>query len=155
MLGGVDAGPGTLLVRRVGYAPWSDVVDVMPGLDRSVTVELAPLPLQLDSLTVVAAPGAISISGEQLAARGGDLGRALDGWEGVVVRRTGSGGPASPQLRGGGPDEVLVLVDGFAVNDPFTGRADLARLSSREVDRVTLLPGAQTVRAGKPRGGRA
>lgn len=148
ILGGVSPGRAALLVRRVGYTPWSDVVDVMPGLDRAVTVELAPLPLQLDSLTVVAAPGAISISGEDLAARGGDLGRALDGWEGVVVRRTGSGGPASPQLRGGGPDEVLVLVDGFAVNDPFTGRADLGRLSSREVDRVTLLPGAQTVRAG-------
>ncbi len=148
VLGGVSPGRATLLVRRVGYAPWSDVVDVMPGLDRDITVELAPLPLRLDSLTVVAAPGAISISGEQLMARGGDLGRALDGWEGVVVRRTGSGSPASPQLRGGGPDEVLVLVDGFAVNDPFTGRADLARLSSREVDRVTLLPGAQTVRAG-------
>ena len=148
VLGSVPPGRATLSVRRLGYAPWSDVLDVVPGLDRTVTVELAPLPLQLDSLTVVATPGAVSMTREELEARGGDLGHALDGWEGVAVRRTGSGGPASPQLRGGGPDEVLVLVDGFAVNDPFTGRADLGRISSREVDRVTLLPGAQTVRAG-------
>jgi hypothetical protein len=96
----------------------------------------------------VATPGTLSISGEELVVRGRDLARALDGWEGVIVRRTGSGGPASPQLRGGGPDEVLVLVDGFAVNDPLSGRADLGRISSHEVSRVTLLPGAQTVRAG-------
>lgn len=148
VLGAVPPGRGMLEVRRVGYTPRTEVVDVVPGLDRNVTVELSPLPLRLDSITVVASPGAISISGEELASRGGDLARALDGWEGVVVRRTGGGAPASPQLRGGGPDEVLVLVDGFAVNDPFTGRADLGRISSREVDRVTLLPGAQTVREG-------
>lgn len=148
VLGALPAGRGMLAVRRVGYAPWSEIVDVVPGLDRSVTVELSPLPLRLDSITVVATPGTISISGEELTARGRDLARALDGWEGVIVRRTGSGGPASPQLRGGGPDEVLVLVDGFAVNDPLSGRADLGRISSHEVNRVTLLPGAQTVRAG-------
>ncbi|MGH7498329.1 MAG: TonB-dependent receptor, partial [Gemmatimonadales bacterium] len=148
LLGAVPPGRGTLLVRRVGYTPWADVVDVVPGMDRTVNVELSPLPLQLDSVTVVASPSAISISGKELAARGSDLARALDGWEGVVVRHTGSGAPASPQLRGGGPDEVLVVVDGFAVNDPFTGRADLGRISSKDVDRVTLVPGAQTVRAG-------
>jgi len=43
---------------------------------------------------------------------------------------------------------VLVLVDGFPVNDPLTGRADLSRIASREVAEVTLVPGAQTVRAG-------
>lgn len=148
VLGAVAPGRGRLEVRRLGYAPWSEMVDVMPGLDRSVVVDLSPVPLRLDSITVVAAPGTISISGAELTARGHDLARALDGWEGVVVRRTGSGGPAAPQMRGGGPDEVLVLVDGFAVNDPLTGRADLGRIPSHDVDRVTLLPGAQTVRAG-------
>ena len=148
VLGALPPGRGTLSVRCVGYSVWNEVVDVVPGLERSLTIALTPLPILLDSLMVIAAPGAVSISGRELAVRGGDLGRALDGWEGVAVRRTGSGGPASPQLRGGGPDEVLVLVDGFAVNDPLTGRADLSRIPSREVDQVTLLPGAQTVRAG-------
>jgi outer membrane cobalamin receptor len=144
----VAPGRATLSVRRLGYTPWAEVVDVVQGLDRMVTVELRPAPMQLDSVTVVATQGEISISGEELATRGRDLARALDGWEGIAVRRTGSAGPAAPQLRGGGPDEVLVLVDGFAANDPFTGRADLARIQSREVDRVTLLPGSQTVRQG-------
>lgn len=148
VLGALPSGRARLAVRRVGYTPWLEIIDIVPGLDRSITVELSPLPLHLDSITVVATPGTISISGAELAVRGQDLARALDGWEGVAVRRTGSGAPASPQLRGSGPDEVLVLVDGFAVNDPLTGRADLGRISSHDVDRVTLLPGAQTVRAG-------
>jgi outer membrane receptor protein involved in Fe transport len=120
---------------------------VVPGLDRTVTIALEPLPVLLDSVTAVGPSGAIAIAGPELERRGGDLARALDGWEGVVVRRAGTG-PATPQVRGGGPDEVLVLVDGFPVNDPFTGRADLSRISSREVAEVTLLPGAQTVRSG-------
>ncbi len=145
--GNVPPGRVELRIRRIGYAPSREVLELVPGLERTATVELEPLPVQLESLTVAAAAGAITIAGADLERRGGDLARALDGWEGVVVRRAGNG-PASPQVRGSGPDEVLVLVDGFPVNDPFTGRADLSRISSREVAEVLLLPGAQTVRAG-------
>jgi vitamin B12 transporter len=148
VLGSVPPGRVRLEVRRIGYAPWSTVLDVEPGLDRSLRVVLAPAAVALDSITVVASTPGITIQGDELVGRGQDLGRALDGWEGVVVRRTGSGAPAAPQLRGGGPDEVLVLVDGFALNDPLTGRADLSRIPSRDVERVTLVPGAQTVRSG-------
>lgn len=148
VLGSVPPGRVRLEVRRIGYAPWSAVLDVVPGLDRTVRVALVPAAVELDSISVLAAGQGLTIGGNELAARGADLGRALDGWEGVVVRRTTSGAPAAPQLRGGGPDEVLVLVDGFALNDPLTGRADLSRIPSRDVEKVTLVPGAQTVRAG-------
>jgi vitamin B12 transporter len=147
VLGNVPPGRLELRVRRIGYAPARQVLELLPGLERSVDVALEPLPVRLDSVTTTATTAGIAIGGAELERRGGDLARALDGWEGVVVRRAGNG-PAAPQLRGSGPDEVLVLVDGFPVNDPLTGRADLSRISSREVDAVTLLPGAQTVRAG-------
>jgi vitamin B12 transporter len=146
--GSVAPGRAALRVRMIGYGPWSMVIDVVPGLDRRVDVALAPVPVPLDTIVATATAGGISISGIELTRRGSDLARALDGWEGMVVRRTGSAGPAAPQVRGGGPDEVLVLLDGFAINDPLTGRADLSRISSREVERVTLVPGAQTARAG-------
>ena len=146
--GSVPAGSRLLEVRRIGYHPWTGPVDISPGLDRDVIVALRPLAYRLDSLTVTGEPGSIAIGGDELTRRGHDLGRALDGWEGVVVRRTGSGGPAAPQMRGGGPDEVLVLVDGFAVNDPLTGRADLSTIPTGEVEQVTLLPGIQTARMG-------
>jgi vitamin B12 transporter len=145
--GSVPPGRLELRVRRIGYTPLRRVVELMPGLEQTVSLALEPVPVRLDSVTVTTAPDAIAILGQDLVRRGGDLARALDGWEGVVVRRAGNG-PAAPQVRGGGPDEVLVLVDGFPINDPLTGRADLSRISSREVAAVTLLPGAQTVRAG-------
>ena len=147
--GSVPPGSRLLQVRRLGYAPWRIRLEIAPGLDRELPVALKPLPLRLDSLTVNAEPGGIAIAGKELVRRGRDLSRALDGWEGVVVRRTGSAGPAAPQLRGGGPDEVLVLVDGFAHNDPLTGRADLSTIATGEVERVTLVPGVQTARGGR------
>jgi iron complex outermembrane receptor protein len=146
-LGSVPPGRVELRVRRIGYAPLRRAIELVPGLEQSVSLALDPVPVRLDSITVTSAPDAIAIAGPELERRGGDLARALDGWEGVVVRRAGNG-PAAPQVRGGGPDEVLVLVDGFPINDPLTGRADLSRISSREVAAVTLLPGAQTVRSG-------
>ncbi|HEX6616353.1 MAG TPA: TonB-dependent receptor [Gemmatimonadales bacterium] len=148
VLGSVPPGRLAVEVRRIGYAPWYSIIEVLPGLDRAVAVALVPSPVELDSITVLAQAGAISIGGEELVRRGHDLARALDGWEGVAVRSTGSGGPASPQLRGGGPDEVLVVVDGFALNDPLSGRADLRRIPSADVARVTLLPGARSAAAG-------
>jgi vitamin B12 transporter len=146
-LGSVPPGRVELRVRRIGYAPLRRAVELVPGLEQTLSLALDPLPVRLDSVTVTSAPDAIAIAGPELVRRGGDLARALDGWEGVVVRRAGNG-PAAPQVRGGGPDEVLVLVDGFPINDPLTGRADLSRISSREVAAVTLVPGAQTVRSG-------
>ncbi len=146
--GSVAAGRVALRVRMIGYQPWTTVIDVVPSLDQRVNIVLRPAPVPLDTIVASASAGGITISGGELTRRGSDLAHALDGWQGVVVRRTGSAGPAAPQVRGGGPDEVLVLLDGFAINDPLTGRADLSRISSRDVERVTLVPGAQTTRAG-------
>ena len=148
-LGSVPPGHWKVTARRLGYAPWRGSVEAVPGLERELPIAMEPVPVHLDTLTAVAGPAGIAIGGPELVRRGRDLSRALDGWEGVVVRRTGGTGPAAPQVRGGGPDEVLVLVDGFSLNDPLTVRADLSTISTGEVERVTLVPGAQTVREGR------
>ena len=91
-----------LRVRRIGYAPLgARSSSVVPGPRADRVVALEPLPVQLDSVTVAAAPGAIAIDGADLVRRGGDLARALDGWEGIVVRRAGNGpaAPAGPRRR--------------------------------------------------------
>lgn len=158
-------GRGIVVVAAVGYRPDSVEVEVTPGLERRLSLALAPLPLAVAPLTVTGLPaGAAVLDGDALRGRGQDLGSAIDGWSGVSVRRSG-GASAVPQVRGSAPEEVLVLVDGVSVNDPLTGRADLSRIPVDQVERVVLLPGAQTARAGgravagvievttKPRGG--
>ena len=80
-------------MRRIGYAPLRRVVELFPGLERTVSLALEPVAVRLDSVTVTTAPDAIAIEGTDLVRRGGDLARALDGWEGVVVRRAGNGRP--------------------------------------------------------------
>lgn len=147
--GSVTPGTRVLEVRRIGYGPDRETIEVLPGLEATVSVRLQPLPIQLDSLIVTAEDvGTIAIGNADLVRRGSDLASALDGWEGVTVRRSVGSGPAAPQVRGSAPDEVLVLLDGFSLNDPLTGRADLSRINSRDVQRVTLLPGAQGARLG-------
>ena len=148
LFGSLDAGRYELRVRRVGYAPDVRGVEVLPGLSQQIEVRLAAQAVELDTITVMAANSAgLTASGEFLRHRGSNLGQALDGWEGIAIRR-GAGGAAEPQVRGGAPDEVLVLLDGFPVNDPFTGRADLSRIPTAGVERVTLVPGAQGPREG-------
>lgn len=149
ILGALPPGRLTLEVAGIGYRPFREELDLLPGITIERTVHLFGGPVELEPLVTEAAGSAsASIDHEELVRRGADLSRALDGWEGVVVRRTGTAGPAAPQIRGSAPDEVLVILDGFALNDPLTGRADLAQVASRDVARVRLFPGARTASAG-------
>lgn len=143
----VPPGRQMMVVRRIGFRPDTSSIDVTPGADRRVIVALHALAVEVAPLVIGGAPaGAAVIGRAALALRGTDLGAALDGWAGVSVRR--SGAVAVPQIRGSAPEEVLVMLDGIVLNDPLTGRADLSRVPVAEVERVTLLPGAETARVG-------
>jgi hypothetical protein len=145
-LGTLAPGRLTLRVRRIGYRPQVRELELLPATDLLLDLQLDPAPPLLDSIVVTGAPGAV-ILGSELSRRGPNLAAALDGWEGIVMR-PGPADEASPTVRGSAPDEVLVLLDGFPLNDPYTGRADLRRVPSSGVARVTLGTGIQTVRAG-------
>jgi outer membrane cobalamin receptor len=145
--GPVQAGKHLLEVRAIGYSAYSRELVVLPGQSVSLAIELTPVVHQLDSVTVVAGREP-SIGRDELAVRGGDLATALNGWQGIVISRTGHGNEAIAQIRGSAADEVLVLVDGFALNDPFTGRADLSRVAVEDIETISLLRGVQSARAG-------
>jgi len=78
-----------------------------------------------------------------------DVSDVLQTVPGVVVTR--SGGPGQPSrvsIRGSSSSQVLVLVDGVPVNSALTGAADLSLLPVENVERVTVLTGAQSARYG-------
>lgn len=145
--GPVRPGRQFMEVRAIGYSAARHELVILPGQALSLVFQLERVIPQIDSLTVVVSREPV-ISGEELARRGRDLATALNGWEGIIVSRTGSGNEAVPQIRGSAADEVLVLVDGYALNDPFTGRADLSRIAAGDVESISLFRGVQTARAG-------
>lgn len=60
-----------------------------------------------------------------------------------TVRTGGIAGQSSVFLRGTNSNHVLVLLDGVPLNDPVTGIADLADLSTDGIERVEILRGPQ------------
>ena len=145
--GPLQPGHQLLNVLAIGFGAARRDLEIVAGQTLTLVIPLERVATPIDSLNV-AARREPALNREALAARGGDLATALNGWEGIVVSRTGSGNEAIPQIRGSAADEVLVLVDGYPLNDPFTGRADLSRVAAEDVETVSLLRGAQSARAG-------
>jgi hypothetical protein len=95
LFGSVDPGRYELRVRRVGYSPNMRGIDVLPGLSQQIEIRLAVQPVELDTITIMAATSAgLTASGEFLRRRGSNLGQALDGWEGIAIRRGAGGAPS-------------------------------------------------------------
>jgi len=150
-LRGLEPGSYRVVIRRAGYALSDVAAEVRNGETARISISLQPLPVLLAGVTVTA----------EAAASGGTVGRAeieasgartaadvVERIPGVVVRGSGPTGERTLSIRGSAADEVLVLVDGAALNDPVTGEADLSAVPAGSIERVTVLPGARTARYG-------
>jgi vitamin B12 transporter len=153
VLRGAEPGTFTLRVRAFGHAFRDTVVSVANGRTTTVDIVLQPVVTDLDPIVVRSAvdttsPLAFSRRTIEQSGRH-DLGELLQGAPGVVVTR--AGGPGSPShisIRGSGASEVLVLLDGSPINSPITGEADLSSVGLESIERVRVLPGAQSARYG-------
>lgn len=154
VLRGLEPGAHALRVTLLGHRPARVAVSVANGRVTRVVVALDAVPLALDAMRVAAAAadpaGALVLDRARIAASGAaDLGALLDGRAGLtVVRRGGPGAPATLSVRGGGADQLLVLLDGAELNEPLSGEADLSAVPLEVVERVTVLRGAQAARWG-------
>jgi vitamin B12 transporter len=144
--------PGNLEIQlqRLGYETARVEVRVRNGRVARVEVPMRPRVLEGEGIMVEAERSAGQLlQREAIAAGGGStLGDVLAQLPGATVVRRGPGGSEELRLRGGSADQVLVLVDGVALNDPITGVADLSTVAATELERVQVLPGARSARFG-------
>ena len=159
VLRGVEPGVYTLRIRAIGYVPYTVDVELTNGRATTVNAVLQHEPPHLTDVIVRAAsdsnvtgdvPGAITFDRHAIEQSGHrDLGELLQATPGVVVTQYGGPGSASTlSIRGSGANEVLVVVDGVPINSAITGEADLSQVPLTNVQRVTVLPGAQSARYG-------
>lgn len=152
MVRGLSPGRHTVRAQGAGFLPAEQEVGAENGMTVDVLFRLQPTPVTLDGLEVEveALPqGARSIEVAGFGAEARTLDDVVEALPGVqVVRRGGPGTPAVAQIRGSSGDQVLVLVDGVALNSPLTGEADLSEVDLANVARVTVVPGASAARYG-------
>lgn len=150
-LRGLEPGRYAVRVTRLGYAEARAAVEIENGRSHRLDLVLVPVAVALDPVTVTvrAQSGATRMERAEIVRSGARTAGELVGrLPQVVVRRTSTNGRETASIRGSGPDAVLVLVDGVALNDPITGEADLSLVSVREIEAVTVLPGGQSARYG-------
>ena len=126
------------------------------ALTFAVSVHAADVPTEVSELVVTSrmvqpiektGVSITRIPQEELQKRGPFILDALRFVPGVTVNQSGAfGGQASVRMRGLGGDQVLVLVDGIAVNDISSpdGAFDFSKLLSSNVDCVEVLRGPQS-----------
>jgi outer membrane cobalamin receptor len=151
-LRGMEPGEYRVVIRRAGYAVREVAAEVRNGQATRLSISLQPLPVELRALRVSAEAASASggtVTREQIEASGArTAAEVVERVPGVVVHGTGPTGEKTVSIRGSAADEVLVLVDGVALNDPVTGAADLTAVPATSIQRVTVLPGARTARYG-------
>jgi outer membrane cobalamin receptor len=140
----------TLQVSRLGYAERRIHVSLRNGSVVSVDVVLTESSVALAPVTVVANALDRTVLNRDAIVRlhATTAADVLATVPQVIVIRTTPAGPQYVTLRGSTAGQVLVLVDGVAINDPVTGAADLSRVSADAIETIAVLPGARSAQYG-------
>ncbi|HEY0930957.1 MAG TPA: TonB-dependent receptor plug domain-containing protein, partial [Gemmatimonas sp.] len=142
-------------VRALGFVERALDVTVQNARVTQLDVVLQAMAPVLERMVVAAqrdsiAPNATTFTRATIEASGQrDLGDLLQTTPGVVITRSGGPGqPARVSIRGSSSNQVLILLDGVPLNSAISGSADLSTIPLENIERVTVLTGAQSARYG-------
>jgi vitamin B12 transporter len=110
---------------------------------REVVISATKTPVPVSHLTSAVEV----ITGEQMQQRKlQTVAEALRWAQGLAVNQ--SGGPGTNvdvRIRGGTPEQTLVLIDGAIVNSATTGSYDFSNLTTDNIERIEILRGSQSM----------
>lgn len=157
---GLDPGSATVRVDFIGFDPFAQelVLGADPAEDLRVDIALVPSPIPMEKVQVRAdrvaterdaLPGVITLGGRQVEALPAlgerDPIRALTLLPGVQSASDISSGL---YVRGGGPDQNLILLDDVPVYNPTHAFGIFSAFNADLVDQVSLYKGAYPARWG-------
>jgi hypothetical protein len=153
---GVPVGRYILRCSRVGYATYEDSLVVKADKDYRRTVELTIQPIEVDEIIIKAdrfeqerkvQTGYVSVKAAELAELPGiiegDPVRSLQLLPGVQAVSDLSSGL---YVRGGGPDQTVVLLDGVPVYNPTHAFGFFSTFNADALNEVNLYKGAYPAR---------
>ncbi len=165
-LPGVQPGTVELFVSTVNYGLLKEAVEVPPGADMQLEIELGQGVLKRsEHITVTAgpfdaveptAPAEHALASADLKNLSGMFADALRSVQSLPGVAAADDYYASFAVRGAGIDNIGFYLDGVLMRDPFhqlqqiTDLGSLSILNGDIIDSVTLLPGAFPARYGDP-----
>ena len=154
----LPAGFYELKVSHIGYEDFAESdVQIREGETTFLSLNLRPMAISLPPVTVftshagaVSSPSATIIQGRELESCGSaDVAEVLKQVSGVMVYEEGGrGGRKTVSIRGCRPDQVVVEVDGVALNAASGGAVDLSQFPADQIERVEIIRGGSSLSAG-------
>ncbi len=157
-LPGIPPGRYVFRATRIGYTSYEDSLIVTSDRTYHRDIELTPEPIELEKIVVTAdrferekeiQPGFVSVDASKLAEMPGiiegDPIRSLQLLPGVQAASDISSGL---YVRGGGPDQTVVLLDGVPIYNPTHAFGFFSTFNADVLDEVNLYKGAYPARYG-------
>ncbi len=124
----------------------------------SLAAQTTPAPVRVTGETIIVTADRITepiedatdsvsvITAEELRrSQAGTVAEALRDMAGITITQSGSlGHTTSAFLRGASSSQLLLLVDGIEINDPFFGGADIGSLLTSGIERIEIVRGPQS-----------
>ena len=161
----VPAGPCTLSVTHMGYAPLRRELTIVEGAETRLDLQLTRNAVKLEEITVT--PGSFSFMGQGTGTRqtmsredvqavpqiGEDIFRAVNRLPGLASNDYA----AHFGIRGGRHDETLILLDGLQLYEPYHlkdfNEGAISIIDAETIEGVQLMTGGFPARYGDKRSG--
>lgn len=148
----LSQGSITLSFHHVRYELTRRTVTLTDAGQIRLTIRLAPKKYTTPPVTVYGEqsdPRTETISRNEIeTSHATSITDILAAVPGVMAESSSGSGGTGIRIRGSQPNQVLVLVNGSAINDPVTGEADLREIPLNLIQKITVHKGGRSAEFG-------